>query len=78
MAFLRPMTMRRGLILVVFVALLPVAVASFIQGMSTLENTRKLAFDRLKGTASAVAERQRDPLHSICCWRTQRTVTSSA
>ena len=61
MAFLRPMTMRRGLILVVFAALLPVAVASFIQGMSTLENTRKLAFDRLKGTASAVAERQRDP-----------------
>jgi len=55
------MTMRNGLILVVFAALLPVAVASFIQGRSTLENTRKLAFDRLSGTARAVAERQRDP-----------------
>jgi two-component sensor histidine kinase len=53
--------MRQGLILVVFAALLPVAVASFIQGRSTLEHTRKLAFDRLIGTASAVAERQRDP-----------------
>jgi two-component sensor histidine kinase len=55
------MTMRNGLILVVFAALLPVTVASFIQGMSTLKDTRKLAFDRLIGTASAVAERQRDP-----------------
>jgi two-component sensor histidine kinase len=53
--------MRNGLILVVFAALLPVTVASFIQGMSTLKDTRKLAFDRLIGTASAVAERQRDP-----------------
>lgn len=61
MAFLRPITLRQWLILVVFAALLPVAVASFIQGRSTLENTRKLAFDRLSGTARAVAERQRDP-----------------
>lgn len=53
--------MRQGLILVVFAALLPVVVASFFQGMSTLENTRKLAFERLSSTASAVAVRQRDP-----------------
>lgn len=53
--------MRQGLILVVFAALLPVVVASFFQGLSTLENTRKLAFERLSSTASAVAERQRDP-----------------
>ena len=78
MAFLQPMTMRRGLILVVFAALLPVAVASFIQGMSTLENTRKLAFDRLKDTASAVAERQRDPFviaqHLLLARTTNRDV----
>lgn len=53
--------MRQGLILVVFAALLPVVVASFFQGLSTLENTQKLAFERLNSTASAVAERQRDP-----------------
>jgi two-component sensor histidine kinase len=53
--------MRQGLILVVFVALLPVVVASFFQGLSTLENTRKLAFERLSSAASAIAERQRDP-----------------
>ena len=53
--------MRQGLILVVFAALLPVVVASFFQGLSTLENTRKLAFERLSSTASAIAERQRDP-----------------
>jgi two-component sensor histidine kinase len=52
--------MRQGLILVVFAALLPVVVASFIQGISTLQNTRTLAFGRLSGMASAVAERQRD------------------
>jgi two-component sensor histidine kinase len=55
------MNMRQGLILVVLAALLPVAIASFIQGNSTLEDNRKLAYDRLSGTASAVAERQRDP-----------------
>lgn len=53
--------MRQGLILVVFAALLPVVVASFFQGLSTLENTRKLEFERLSGSGSAVAERQRDP-----------------
>ena len=53
--------MRQGLILVVLAALLPVVVASFFQGLSTLENTRKLAFERLSSTASAIAERQRDP-----------------
>lgn len=53
--------MRQGLILVVFAALLPVVIASFFQGLSTLENTRKLAFERLSGTGRAVAERQRDP-----------------
>jgi len=55
------MAMRHGLILVVFAALLPVTVASFIQGNATLENSQNLAFDRLSVTASAVAERQRDP-----------------
>lgn len=61
MAFSRPLTMRQGLILVVFAALLPVVVVSFFQGMATLENTKKLAFGRLSATASAVAERERDP-----------------
>lgn len=78
MAFLQPMTMRRGLILIVFAALLPVAVASFIQGMSTLENTQKLAFDRLINTASAVAERQRDAFviaqHLLLAHTTNRDV----
>lgn len=78
MALLQPMTMRRGLILVVFAALLPVAVASFIQGMSTLENTQKLAFDRLTNTASAVAERQRDAFviaqHLLLAHTTNRDV----
>ena len=78
MALLQPMTMRRGLILVVFAALLPVAVASFIQGMSTLENTQKLAFDRLINTASAVAERQRDAFviaqHLLLAHTTNRDV----
>ena len=53
--------MRQGLILVVFAALLPVVAASFLQGQSALEDARKLAFERMIGTASAVAERQRDP-----------------
>lgn len=53
--------MRQGLILVVIAALLPVVVVSFFQGMATLENTKKLAFGRLSATASAVAERQRNP-----------------
>lgn len=70
--------MRQGLILVVLAALLPVAVASFIQGMSTLEATRELAFDRLSGTARAVAERQRDPFviaqHLLLAHATNRDV----
>lgn len=53
--------MRQGLILIVLAALLPVVVASFFQGLSTLKNTQSLAFERLSSTASAVAERQRDP-----------------
>ncbi len=61
MAFSRPLTMRQGLILVVFAALLPVVVVSFFQGLATLENTKKLAFGRLSATASAVAEREREP-----------------
>jgi two-component sensor histidine kinase len=70
--------MRRGLILIVFAALLPVAVASFIQGISTFKNTQKLAFDRLNSTASAVAERQRDPFviaqHLLLAHTTNRDV----
>ena len=71
--------MRQGLILVVFAALLPVVVASFYQGMSTLESTRNLAFGRLSGTASSVAERQRDPFviaqHLLLAHATNRDVT---
>ena len=74
------MTLRQGLILVVFAALLPVVVVSFFQGMSTLENTRNLAFGRLSGTASSVAERQRDPFviaqHLLLAHATNRDVTS--
>ena len=61
MAKLPPLTMRQGLILVVFAALLPVVIASFFQGQSALESSRKLAFERLIGTATAIAEQQRDP-----------------
>lgn len=72
--------MRQGLILVVFAALLPVVVASFFQGLSTLENTRKLAFERLSGTASTVAERQRDPFviaqHLLMAHATNADVTN--
>ena len=72
--------MRKGLILVVFAALLPVVIASFFQGLSTLENTRKLAFERLSSTASAVAERQRDPFviaqHLLLAHATNSDVTN--
>ena len=78
MVFLRPMKMRNGLILVVFAALLPVTVVSFIQGNATLKNTRNLAFDRLSDTARAVAERQRDPFviaqHLLLAHTTNRDV----
>ena len=47
--------------MVVFAALLPVVVASYFQGIATLENTKKLAFGRLSATASVIAERARDP-----------------
>jgi len=70
--------MRRGLILIVFAALLPVAVASFIQGMSAFKNTQKLAFERLNSTASSVAERQREPFviaqHLLLAHKTNRDV----
>jgi two-component sensor histidine kinase len=72
------MKMRNGLILVVFAALLPVTVVSFIQGNATLKNTRNLAFDRLSDTARAVAERQRDPFviaqHLLLAHTTNRDV----
>jgi two-component sensor histidine kinase len=72
------MKMRNGLILVVFAALLPVTVVSFIQGNATLKNTRNLAFDRLRDTARAVAERQRDPFviaqHLLLAHTTNRDV----
>jgi two-component sensor histidine kinase len=72
------MNMRNGLILVVFVALLPVTIVSFIQGNATLKHTRNLAFDRLRDTASAVAERQRDPFviaqHLLLAHTTNRDV----
>lgn len=61
MSFFRPLTLRQGLILVVFAALLPVVVVSVVQGFATLENTRNLAISRLNANASAVAERERDP-----------------
>ena len=59
--YFKPGSLRQGLILIVLVALLPVALVSIVQGMSTLENTRNLATSRLQATAKAVAERQRDP-----------------
>ena len=72
------MNMRNGLILVVLVALLPVTIVSFIQGNATLKHTRNLAFDRLRDTASAVAERQRDPFviaqHLLLAHTTNRDV----
>jgi two-component sensor histidine kinase len=78
MVFLRPMKMRNGLILIVFAALLPVTVVSFIQGNVTMKNTRNLAFDRLRDTARAVAERQRDPFviaqHLLLAHTTNRDV----
>ncbi len=72
------MKMRNGLILIVFAALLPVTVVSFIQGNVTMKNTRNLAFDRLRDTARAVAERQRDPFviaqHLLLAHTTNRDV----
>ena len=72
------MNMRNGLILVVLVALLPVTIVSFIQGNATLKHTRNLAFDRLRDTARAVAERQRDPFviaqHLLLAHTTNRDV----
>jgi len=53
--------MRQGLILIVFVALLPVVIASFVQGFSALHSTQDMALRRLSAHASAIAERQRDP-----------------
>lgn len=51
--------MRQGLLLIVFVALLPVVIAGFIQGMSAFKNTRNMAMERLSGHARSVAERER-------------------
>jgi two-component sensor histidine kinase len=55
-----------------------VTVVSFIQGNATLKNTRNLAFDRLRDTARAVAERQRDPFviaqHLLLAHTTNRDV----
>lgn len=72
--------MRQGLVLVVFAALLPVVIASYFQGIATLENTRKLAFERLIGTGNTVAERQRDPFviaqHLLLALATNADVTN--
>lgn len=53
--------MRQGLLLIVFIALLPVVIAGYVQGMAALENTRNLAMERLSGHARSVAERERGP-----------------
>lgn len=47
--------------MIVFVALLPIVVVSFIQGFATLQNTRNIAESRLRANAQVIAERQRDP-----------------
>ena len=57
----RPATLKQGLILIVLVALLPIMVVSILQGMSTLQNTQRLAASRLSMSAQALAERERDP-----------------
>lgn len=71
--------MRQGLILIVFAALLPVVIASFIQGFSTLSSTRDMATGRLSAHASAIAERQRDPFviaqHLLLALATNSDVT---
>ncbi len=71
--------MRQGLILIVFVALLPVVIASFIQGFSALNSTREMATGRLSAHASAIAERQRDPFiiaqHLLLALATNTEVT---
>jgi two-component sensor histidine kinase len=58
--FFRPLTLRQGLIWVVFAALLPLMVIGALQGFSTFYTTQKLVTDRLVTKAKAVAERQRD------------------
>lgn len=79
MAFFRPLTLRHGLILIVFAALLPVVVASVIQGFSALNSTRDMAMGRLSAHASAIAERQRDPFiiaqHLLLALATNADVT---
>lgn len=71
--------MRQGLTLIVFVALLPVVIASFIQGFSALNSTREMATGRLSAHASAIAERQRDPFiiaqHLLLALATNTEVT---
>jgi two-component sensor histidine kinase len=71
--------MRQGLILIVFVALLPVVIASSIQGFSALNSTREMATGRLGAHASAIAERQRDPFiiaqHLLLALATNTEVT---
>lgn len=71
--------MRQGLILIVFAALLPVVIASFVQGFSTLNSTREMATGRLSAHASAIAERQRDPFviaqHLLLALATNADVT---
>lgn len=57
----RPNSLRHGFVLIVVAALLPIVVASVIQGLAALENTRSLAASRLNANAKAVAEHLRDP-----------------
>lgn len=56
----QPRTLRRGLILVVVAALLPLVVVSIIQSANVLEGVRTQIGNRLSASARAIAERERD------------------
>lgn len=56
----QPPTVRRGLILIVAVALLPFALVSFIQSALVLDSVRSLIGNRLAASALTISERERD------------------
>jgi two-component sensor histidine kinase len=58
----RTLTLRSGLLLVVFLSLLPIALVSAYQALNVLEYNRKLIGNRLATSALATVIRERDPL----------------
>lgn len=70
---MRQPTLRSGLILVVFAALIPIGTISVMQALSVLDYNRTLISNRLATSALATAGRDRDPL--IIAERVLKTVS---